>query len=699
MASADGQSLGLLGRHQLEELQRFNKQEGMATIRAYRETPLSVLLDKQKAAGSHDEPSNLHPLMSERMRKRMQKMMHYEVSLLPFNVTIQVPPVEMAGNENIAQDDDSSMQSLESNSEDLKDVSSAAHATTTTVAGAVAATRTADVEPDGESSNGASSNGAQGIESKRRCEIEHEIKKGCHQQASSESFSLSPCSPMLQGIQDKAILPSFYADDTHKLGEQHIRQYSSGTINAIGPMEAKLPGTLLYLSGADEAGGGGSSGENTVGGVGGIASVPESHFLHCAGDSMGNGSASISNLPKSNISHDGSTSTQQHHHSSSLSMCTPMSFPPSPNFRASVLAYGHTITEDVVYSARDQLRRAQQLTASDLAVREVAAYLATREALAIFNSADSDRSIMLTRGGHCAAKRQTALAGEEGQQSMLPIDQLEPGAIGACHDASARAMVPVLHNRYVYFQFSILDENDAGTSATPLGPAKGVEAATDAITVGLSTQQLPLDSPIGSKYRSIGLRSDGRLLFEGLSYDFENPNTKAGASFGVGSTIGILVYRDDSSVEVKNNIPTGSASVWLSFTINGSPIVSKGGLASSPAIFLSIPHNEELFPTITITTISVPSAHEVSLSGSRKTSNFNATETRKILGRFCAADIVNPSRHFIRAPMECTVYGLDGSLVLAPHESRATMPLTPPPLSSQPPSTPQQQIQRTKPVL
>ena len=170
------------------------------------------------------------------------------------------------------------MQSLESNSEDLKDVSSAAHATTTTVAGAVAATRTADVEPDGESSNRASSNGAQGIESKRRCEIEHEIKKGCHQQASSESFSLSPCSPMLQGIQDKAILPSFYADDTHKLGEQHIRQYSSGTINAIGPMEAKLPGTLLYLSGADEAGGGGSSGENTVGGVGGIASVPESHF-------------------------------------------------------------------------------------------------------------------------------------------------------------------------------------------------------------------------------------------------------------------------------------------------------------------------------------------------------------------------------------------------------------------------------------
>ena len=114
-----------------------------------------------------------------------------------------------------------------------------------------------------------------------------------------------------------------------------------------------------------------------------------------------------------------------------------------------MLAYGHTITEDVVYSARDQLRRAQQLTASDLAVREVAAYLATREALAIFNSADSDRSIMLTRGGHCAAKRQTALAGEEGQQSMLPIDQLEPGAIGACHDASARAMVPVLHNRYV----------------------------------------------------------------------------------------------------------------------------------------------------------------------------------------------------------------------------------------------------------
>ena len=61
------------------------------------------------------------------------------------------------------------------------------------------------------------------------------------------------------------------------------------------------------------------------------------------------------------------------------------------------------ITKDVVYSARDHLRRAQQLTASDSAVREVAAYLATREALAIFSGADADRSIVLTRGGHCAS--------------------------------------------------------------------------------------------------------------------------------------------------------------------------------------------------------------------------------------------------------------------------------------------------------
>ena len=119
------------------------------------------------------------------------------------------------------------MQSLESNSEDLKDVSSAAHATTT-VAGAVAATRTADVEPDGENSNG-----AQGIESKRRCEIEHEIKRDVTNKLCSFS---SPCGPILQDIQDKAILPSFMPMIRINW-ESNTFVSTEWAINAIGPME------------------------------------------------------------------------------------------------------------------------------------------------------------------------------------------------------------------------------------------------------------------------------------------------------------------------------------------------------------------------------------------------------------------------------------------------------------------------------
>ena len=450
----------------------------------------------------------------------------------------------------------------------------------------------------------------------------------------------------------------------------------------------------------------------------------------------------------------------------------------------------------------------------------MAAYLATREALAIFNGADCDASIVLTRGGHCAARHL-------GVPLRNQIYQLSPNKTNQRNihhhrrdsfelkngnnrcdmedlsHASARAMVPVLHNRYVYFQLSILaaseealpaDDHDGHLFRTKMAFTDASEeeccddnrergagtagAIKDIISIGLSTQQMTLSSPLGGgkaglgeevaeqnllgkerSSRSIGLRSiDGRLILDEVSVELSATNIVdkrrmqklhseaksygkyvSSPIFGVGSTIGVLVYRGDSGgpggcdenkreaeptdftsrssllsssapLPASASTPTvtsnvhGSkeASVWLSFTVDGravklqsedagialsvnwprhsfdqcgeegASVAHAAGAAAAPsAFFMTVPQGEELFPTITISSWnSIGFVAAASPGVARRDSRSAPCSapplfSRKVLGRFCAADIIEPSRALIGAPEGCAVYALDGSLVLS----------------------------------
>mmetsp|Transcript_40909 Transcript_40909/g.94244 ORF Transcript_40909/g.94244 Transcript_40909/m.94244 type:complete len:448 (-) Transcript_40909:1918-3261(-) len=68
-STAQGRSVETRQHQQRSTLQRFNAQEGMSSLSHYRERPGQQL--------------------PERARKRVQKMMHYQVSLRPFTATIQ----------------------------------------------------------------------------------------------------------------------------------------------------------------------------------------------------------------------------------------------------------------------------------------------------------------------------------------------------------------------------------------------------------------------------------------------------------------------------------------------------------------------------------------------------------------------------------------------------------------------------------
>ncbi|CAN0404483.1 unnamed protein product, partial [Hapterophycus canaliculatus] len=67
--------------------------------------------------------------------------------------------------------------------------------------------------------------------------------------------------------------------------------------------------------------------------------------------------------------------------------------------------------------------------------------------------------------------------------------------VGPSLYSSARAMVPVLRNRHVYFQVSCMREG-------PLAPSVGV---------GLSTPEMPLSTLVGAFSNSVGLCSTGQV--------------------------------------------------------------------------------------------------------------------------------------------------------------------------------------------
>jgi hypothetical protein len=82
--------------------------------------------------------------------------------------------------------------------------------------------------------------------------------------------------------------------------------------------------------------------------------------------------------------------------SSSPFMCTPQSFPPTPQSRNLVLARGSRFADDVVYLARDRLRLHAGGDSTNEKTRDMAKLLREGKRLAVFNSNDLSAGIELS---------------------------------------------------------------------------------------------------------------------------------------------------------------------------------------------------------------------------------------------------------------------------------------------------------------
>jgi len=319
-----------------------------------------------------------------------------------------------------------------------------------------------------------------------------------------------------------------------------------------------------------------------------------------------------------------------------------------------------------------------------------------------------------------------------------------------------RGVVPVLHNRYVYLQFSIL------AAPPPLDSNTNVSGSDDVVmVVGLSTSGMPLDCAPGACAHSIGLTTDGRLLVGGRTYGaFAAPPATANPSgfqdttatktttaeaaavvspeeeltqsrpprrmeFGAGSTVGMLVFRDnDAEDDEEASAATSSggwAAVWAAFTVDGTAVtcveLTEGTAGGGPGsnsprgsgggdnnegfggslVRLLVPRNAVVFPTATFVCSSSSSMSSSTTDSTRSTSGSSGSSGTgggpqcrlTVRGRFSAGDLVGDDRPGIlsgqpgaaspkpgvptpdpcaarAAPPDCTVYALDGSIVRMP---------------------------------
>lgn len=296
-------------------------------------------------------------------------------------------------------------------------------------------------------------------------------------------------------------------------------------------------------------------------------------------------------------------------------MCTPKSFPPTPTSRAYVLARGTKFAEDVVFLARDQLRIEEGLQSENEQTKAMAKALCEGKRLAVFNASDVGAGISLSCGQHCASK------------------------VGNDLYSTARGMIPVLRNSFVYFEMTV---------STP--PLLSMMLHHASLSIGLSTLEMPLNALVGAWNGSVGLCSTGQVLAGSQWSSPLNPKT-----YGTNCTIGCLVYLDDDSafetwdgLKVTANVVFNIDEVVMipgdppgfppSDRVQGGEV--EGRQRHSPVLPIFVPRDEELFPTLTL----------------------HSSQT-DVLCRFCAEDILATSRSAIGAPKGVTVYCCDGSVL------------------------------------
>jgi hypothetical protein len=224
-------------------------------------------------------------------------------------------------------------------------------------------------------------------------------------------------------------------------------------------------------------------------------------------------------------------------------------------------------------------------------VRAVAEYLDSRKATAIFNMSDCSSNLTLARGGHCVSyfdrlpnpsgsssnsekqnKRNSPSRKSPAKAPLLLLNgSVTSSGVASSSSTSSlvdytpfstgsvRAMVPVLHNRHVCFQYTLYQEqirmkgekkyssiiygqssmsspsasrgnvsssngSNSGIGSTinhhgigGLGLNHGIAQYAHAVSVGLSTSEMPVDSKYGcgSHPNSIGISGSGVLYING----------------------------------------------------------------------------------------------------------------------------------------------------------------------------------------
>lgn len=252
--------------------------------------------------------------------------------------------------------------------------------------------------------------------------------------------------------------------------------------------------------------------------------------------------------------------------------------------------------------------------------------------LAVFDAANLGNGIALSCGQHIATK------------------------VGNALYCSTRSMIPVMRNSYVYFEISVSPSTTSAATAqssSGLIPTAQVDATT--LLIGLSTLEMPLDTLVGACRGSLGLCSTGQLLHSGQWFSLSNPEE---SSFGSNSTVGCLVYLDDTSAY--NDSDGQNVIVDATFNINGRIVPSTlisgsdnsnhdssfrsagtSGDGCEPTLSFSVPKTHELFPTVTL--------HSSGTS---------------VMCRFSSEDLLANTRTEIGALSGVNVYAVDGSVIL-----------------------------------